>query len=243
MHNLAAITRQLERSGISLSVPIQSIRLANGQQREFAFLKDPDGNLVELIENTLDDSRRPAVRGLAQVTIGVRDMDRSVRFYHDVVGYDRVLFETSGRASVFDPLFRGKLSQREVLLGRSSSLRSPFVVPNGGTVRLVQALDYEGKELSKGRPWGNPGFQMECCFEVEDIHATVEELKSNKQEIFRPATKMNLGSGSHGYFAYVKDPDGSLVEFVEVSRVTWLSPRAISIVWPVFSPLASRMFH
>jgi len=239
--NLAMLARHLERSGVSFKVPIQSIQLTDGRRREFAFLRDPDGNILELIDTHPGVSRRPAVSGLMQITIGVRDLDRAICFYRDILGYDKVLFESSGRASALDPLFRGKLNQREVLLGRSSSLGGLFVSPDGGTLRLVQALDYEGKQLSEGRPWGYPGLQMECCYEVRDIRSAVEKLKADKQEIFRPPTYLNLGSGSHGYFAFVKDPDGNLVEFVEVTRVAWLSPRALSFVWPVASPVIGRL--
>ncbi|MEW6442229.1 MAG: VOC family protein [bacterium] len=239
--NLAALAREWEKLGIAFEVPVQSIRLADGRRREFAFLRDPDANLVELVDSTPDTPCRPAVTGLTQVTIGVRNLDRALVFYRDVIGYDKVLYEASGRASAFDPLLRGQVNQREVLLGRSTSLEGPFVVPGGGTLRLVQALEYEGRDLSEGRPWGDPGFQMESGFEVPNIRSAVEQLKASKQEIFRPATHMNMGSGSRGYFAYVKDPDGNLVEFVEVRRVAWLSPRTLSFIWPILPWLVRRM--
>ena len=137
-------------------------------------------------------------------------MDRSIAFYRDIVGFDRLLFDTIGSDPTFDALFGGDLKYREALLGKSHSLNSPFLVPDGGRLRLIQALNYGGKDIFKGRLWGDIG-QMEFCFEVRDIRATVENLESNGKKIFHPPTFMNMGSGSSGYFSYIKDPDGNKI--------------------------------
>jgi hypothetical protein len=33
-----------------------------------------------------------------------------------------------------------------------------------------------------------------------------------------------MGSGSKGLAAYIRDPDGTTIEFVEVESIAWLSP-------------------
>ena len=35
--------------------------------------------------------------------------------------------------------------------------------------------------------------------------------------------EMSMGTGSKGFLAYVRDPDGTTVEFVEVQSIFWLS--------------------
>jgi catechol 2,3-dioxygenase-like lactoylglutathione lyase family enzyme len=238
--NLPAVIPQFEQLGFPAAAPIRSVELGDNQRMESIFLKDPDGNFIELIDAAPGKKRKPTVSGLAQVTIGVRDMDRSIAFYREIVGFDRVLFDNTGTDAAFDALFGGELKLREVLLGKSHSLRSPFLVPNGGRIRLIQALNYKGKDIYKGRRWGDIG-QMECCFEVKDAKATIAELKSKNIEIYHPPTFMNMGSGSCGYFTYIKDPDGNLVEFVEVSRVAWLGPKTLSLTFNLLSPVLSRL--
>jgi hypothetical protein len=43
-----------------------------------------------------------------------------------------------------------------------------------------------------------------------------------------------MGSGSKGKVAYVRDPDGTIVEFVEICSIAWLSASTfMRIVMPV----------
>jgi hypothetical protein len=51
-----------------------------------------------------------------------------------------------------------------------------------------------------------------------------------------------MGQGSVGTFAYVKDPDGNIVEMVEVERIGFLSPRVISPVLSAIMKVRSRLW-
>jgi len=235
--NLTVAARQLENMGIRMVSPILDLNLKDGRKWQSVFTKDPDGNLVELVDTNPTKPRKPAIGGLAQVTIGVRDLGEAIKFYRDIVGFDEVLLENEWSSPAGAP-FNQK--QRQALLGKKRSLKSPFVPFDGGRIRLVQALDYKGKDVFQGRRWGDLG-QMECCFQVDDIRATIAELIDKKVDIFHPPTFMNMGSGSCGYFSYIKDPDGNLVEFVEVSRIAWMKPTTLSPVFSFLSPVLTRV--
>jgi catechol 2,3-dioxygenase-like lactoylglutathione lyase family enzyme len=239
-NNLAATVEYLESEGIELSVRSYPTDLNSGERWESAFLSDPDGNYVELIDTNPGNSADAGVGGIIQVTIGVRDMDRSLEFYNGILGYDEVLLDMSGPDAAMGPFLENRMQQRQVILGRKVSLRSPFAMDGGGTIRLVQVKDYPGKNLFEGRRWGDIG-QMEACFEVDDVRAAVEELKSMNMEVYHPPTYMDMGTGSKGSFAYIKDPDGTLIEFVEVHRVFWMSPKLFASLFDVLSPVVARL--
>ena len=238
--NLAAALKYLDAEGIELKVRSYSMKLNNGMKWESAFLYDPDGNCVELIDTDPGNTNNFGSGGLIQVTIGVSDMEKSLQFYKDILGYSQVLLDTSGHDAGMEPLLENGMQQRQVILARKTSLKSPFATVGGGTIRLVQVIDFSGKNPFEGRRWGDIG-QMEACFEVDDIKAAVEELKAMNMVVYHPPTFMDMGSGSHGSFAYIKDPDGSLIEFVEVNRVFWMSPKLFASLFNVFSPIVARL--
>lgn len=240
--NIAALAPQFEKWGFPYLSPIRSVDLDDGRKAQSVFVSDPDGNFVELVETASRNSRHTGVDGLAQVTIGVRDMETSVAFYRDIIGFDNVVLDRVGHDPVFDTLFGERFELREILLENSRPLKNLFVTPDGGRLRLVQALNYKGNKVFQDRRWGDIG-QMECCFQVENAQAAIAELEAKGVEIYHPPTFMNMGSGSAGYFTYIKDPDDNLVEFVEVSRVAWLGPKALSFTFNLLSPVLNRLVH
>jgi len=238
--NVAASVAHLDAEGVNVPVRSYTTQLKSGKRWESAFLYDPDGNCVELIDTDPENSTNPGAGGIIQVTIGVRDMDRSLEFYSGILGYNDVLLDTTGHDARLAPLLKNGVEQRQVILGRKSSLKSPFALLGGGRIRLVQVKDFPGKNLFEGRRWGDIG-QMEACFEVDDIRAAVEELKAMNMEVYHPPTYMDMGTGSKGSFAYIKDPDGTLIEFVEVNRVFWMSPKLFASMFNVLSPIVARL--
>ncbi|MEW6440052.1 MAG: VOC family protein [bacterium] len=238
--NLPAVIRRLEELGAQFMVRSYPIRLASGERWESAFLTDPDGNVVELIDTSPGTSRRPAVRGLEQVTVGVRNIEKSMKFYHGILGFDEVILDAEGREPCLDTVFEGELKQRQVFLATSQPARSPLVARGGGRVRLVQTLDYQGKKTFEGRLWGDIG-QMEICFESDDIKATVGELEAKKMKIAHYPTYTDMGSGSKGYFAYVEDPDGNNIEFVEAKQILWMPRRIALYVLKALSPVVTML--
>jgi len=242
VNNLPAIVQRMEKKGVRFVIRSHSFEIRDGKSCQSAFCYDPEGNLVELVEIDFDKSAKPKVSGLAQVTIGVTDMEQSLAFYGDILGYDHVLLDHTGTNQELAPLFGEGISFRQVLLNRSQGSTSVFPMLDGGRLRLVQTLNHQGRRIYQDRRWGDIG-QMECCFDVSDIHETVEYLQSKNVGIVLPPTFLNMGSGSSGFFAYIRDPDGNLIEIVEVKKIAWLPPRIVSPLLQLLSPCFSKIIR
>jgi hypothetical protein len=85
----------------------------------------------------------------------------------------------------------------------------------------VQALGSKPRRIFQGRYWGDPGL-IHLCFDVRGLEAL-------KQDFTRHGYPFTVDSGgafamgeAAGRFAYIEDPDGTLIEFVETCRLALL---------------------
>ncbi len=185
------------------------------------FMKDPYGNLVEVAEG-LDWFKTSGTNcgGILGATIGVSNMNVSVEFYKSLLGYDVVLSDTT---DTYDDLVTidGGTSRkyRRVLLTHNKTRTGPFAKLLGKTtIELVQALDRTPNNIFEGRLWGDLGY-IHLCFDVQDM----DDLKRNSTMIGHPYTvdsaeSFDMGEAA-GRFAYIEDPDGTLIEFVEAHKI------------------------
>ena len=82
----------------------------------------------------------------------------------------------------------------------------------------MQSLDRTPARIFEGRLWGDLGF-IHLCFDVVGMDA----LRETCAEAGFPFTvdsssSFDMGEAA-GHFAYVEDPDGTLIEFVETHKV------------------------
>jgi catechol 2,3-dioxygenase-like lactoylglutathione lyase family enzyme len=224
------VCRKLKGRGVEFLTPVREMKLDWGGTVRFAYLRDPDGLLVSLVEDP--SGKRPRVGGIVQVTVGVRDLDAAKDFYTKMLGFDQVVHETDDLTGI-DEVTGGKKT-RMAVLRQPSTLKSSLPVLEPGSVRLVQTPDYRGRNTFEGRRWGDIGC-MEFALDVDDVKSTFESLVAGGAERYQPPTLMDMGSGSVGSFAYVKDPDGNTIEMVEVSKVMFVSPAVMKnvLVWPL----------
>lgn len=214
----------LAKKGATLESGVESVRTADGATWKSAFLRDPDGIHIELLETGEPGAcRRPAVGGLSHLVIGVSDMDRSVDFYSRALGFDVVALDRDVTGPELSPSAEGG-SVRTVVLKRS---RVPGkTIPRGpGMVRLVQAKSFKGQRFAEGVFWGDLGI-LEFGFDVKDIDATHSMLLENGAEPFIPPARMKMPMGYAGGFAYVRDPDGNLLELIEMEK-SWFVPARV----------------
>lgn len=228
--HIDSIYSDLKSRGVEFITPVQRMKLDRGGTVRFAYLRDPDGLLVQLVEDPT--GKRPRVGGVVHVTIGVNAIDKAKDFYMKVLGFDQVLLETDDLTGI-DEITGGKKT-RMVILSQPSSLKSALPVLEPGSVRLVQTPEYNGKPTFEGRRWGDIGC-MEFALDVDDVKSTFDQMIAAGAERYNPPTLMDMGSGSVGSFAYVKDPDGNTVEMVEVNKVMFVPPAVMRNVlyWPM----------
>ena len=188
----------------------------------FFWVKDLYGNWFQAVERKdvfIDEKR--LVGGLTGAVIGVSDMERSLRFYSDVLGYTRVLSDTEGPYDTTGFLPGGGRRCRRVVLGHGPRQGAFSAMFGESTLELVQALDYTPRKVYEGRFWGDPGF-IQVCFDVTQM----DELKAFCAAQGHPFTvdscpdgeRFDMGDAS-GRFTYIEDPDGTLIEFVETYKI------------------------
>lgn len=213
----AALTHDFLKSrGVEMLTNI----LRDPRGKEHFFVKDPYGNIFQLVTSTtwFRNEKKPtgAVYG---ATIGVSDIDRSIAFYKGILGYDQVIFDESSVFGEFACLAGGNGKFRRVLL-RHSKPRLGAFSPLFGTseIELVQALDRQPKHIYDERFWGDLGF-IHLCFDINGMGLLRKECK-DKGFPFTVDVDHSFDMGeAAGSFAYIEDPDGALIEFVETHKV------------------------
>lgn len=233
VRNIDHVVTDFEAKGIPFLTSVCELPLKDGHRWRYAYLKDPDGLPLQLTEDLAPGSRpaqKAAVFGANQVGIGVSNIDRSKEFYRFALGFDRILYEFEGTLPEMEKVAGRPLEARMVILERSMEPSGAMakILPRG-IVKLFEVKDRKGKHLYDGRFWGDPGC-MEVCLDVSNLPATVEDMKKRGIEIYLPPIEINMGSGSKGLVAYIRDPDGTTVEFVEIKTVAWLSAAAFARV-------------
>jgi catechol 2,3-dioxygenase-like lactoylglutathione lyase family enzyme len=189
------------------------------------FLRDPFRNIFQMVESEgwfLDEGKETG--GALGAIIGVSNIERSLIVYSDILGFDKVEYDVTG---VFPDLAGwpgGTGNFRRILLRRSVPVKGPFSKVFGQSeIELVSSTGKPGKKIYEGRFWGDPGF-IHLCFDIQGIDAmrdhcavvgfpfTVDTKKSQEGKSF------DMGEAA-GHFAYIADPDGALIEFVETHKV------------------------
>ena len=196
------------------------------------YVKDLYGNVFQIIENRkVFISQGKLTGGMAGAVIGVSDMDASVRFYREVLGYDEMLCDVVGVFSSNGPLPGSDMECRRVIL-KAPERKGAFARLFGdSTIELVQALERTPRKIYEGRYWGDPGF-IQICFDVTGMKA-LGEFCASKGHPFTvdscpDGQQFDMGDAS-GHFTYIEDPDGTLIEFVETHKVPIVKKLGIGI--------------
>ena len=221
----------LKSRGVEFLTPVRSMELSTGGRERYAYLRDPDGLLLQLVE--VEGGKKPAVGGVRHVAIGVSDMEKARAFYRDVLGFGDVLHEFKGRMPELDEVTGGKEMELAVLGHRPQGESAFAALLERAVVKLVYTPGYKGKVIYEGRRWGDIGL-MEMAFDVSDLAGTVSGLIAKGAELYHPPTHVDMGSGTMASFSYIKDPDGNVVEMVEVEKAMHASPK---VVRPVLGSL------
>ncbi|MFW5742880.1 MAG: VOC family protein [Spirochaetota bacterium] len=193
------------------------------------FARDPGGNLFRITPAEEWFTRPDVVGGGAGAIIGSSDIDRALRLYRDVLGYDDVRYDTTG---VFDDLRSlpgGDAEVRRVLLGHSQPRRGPFSELMGpSTIELVQRTDGTGTRIFADRFWGDLGF-IHLCFDVRGMDALASRCaQAGHAFTVDSASTFDMGDAG-GRFSYVEDPDGTLIEFVETHKLPVVKKLGLSL--------------
>ena len=146
------------------------------------------------------------MKGLHHVGITVRDLDASIRFYHDVLGLDF----SNEPSPWFDSPELGPavgvpgaaLRQVSLLLGDA----------------MLELLEYKSPPSETQKPLlSNNIGASHVAFLVDDIDAKKAELEGKGIEFYSDVNVVEEGVLAGWRWVYFEDPDGYPLELVEVA--------------------------
>ena len=192
------------------------------------FFEDYCGNVFQMVENNVIFKKSKALSGgVFGAIIGVSDIEKSIRFYSDVLGYDTIEYHESDVFKDFSGIKRGDKKFDRVLLSHSKPREGAFSKLLGSSqIELIKVYNAEPKKIYEDRFWGDPGF-IQICFDVRNMGAMKEHCANNgypftvdsNPEIYETGGKIfDMGEAS-GHFTYTEDPDGTLIELVETHKI------------------------
>ena len=205
------------------------------------FIRDPFENLINIVEDASEWYLREGkpTGGAFGAVLGCSDLDKSLKFFAKVFGYDWVKFRDEKVFQDFvgipggdSPKKRAILSHLNPRQGRMSGLLGR------SELELVENSKGEGQKIYKNRMWGDLGY-IHLAFDVwglDEIEARCERLgfpfTVNSKIPGEEAFRMEKASG---HFAYVEDPDGTLIEMIETLKIPLLNRFGINLSMKLFS--------
>jgi catechol 2,3-dioxygenase-like lactoylglutathione lyase family enzyme len=197
---------------------LSGIEKRNGN--EHFFVRDPFNNIFQVISsNSWFQKIKKPTGGSYGAVIGVSDIEKSKEFYKTILGYDEVISDETDVFKDFIEIPGGKAKIRRAILHHSKPRQGAFSKMLGTSeIELVQVLDRKPSKIFQNRFWGDLGF-IHLCFDIYGMEFIREECKS-KGCPFTVDTGNSFDMGeAAGAFAYIEDPDGTLIEFVETHKV------------------------
>lgn len=214
--NAAKAHKTFTSQGVNTITPLSK----NAAGMPHFYLVDTNGFWFEVVEKQcwFKEEGKPT-GGVYGAVIGVADMEKSMAFYKDLLGFDEVLSDTTGLQADLTELPGGNNVFRRVILAQTKQDTGYFTPLLGSNqIELIQAMDGKGRKIFKDRYWGDLGF-IHICFDV----CNMAGLKDKATSLGYPFTvdsdnSFDMGKAA-GRFSYVEDPDNALIEFVETHKL------------------------
>ncbi|MFT7029160.1 MAG: catechol 2,3-dioxygenase-like lactoylglutathione lyase family enzyme [Marinoscillum sp.] len=193
------------------------------------YVEDPNGLIFQLLQGKSFYTNLDRLTGGPNgCVIGVSDIDKSLKLYADILGYDKVVYDQTSTFDDFKSLAGGEKTFRRIRLTQSNPPGGGFAKVSADTyLELVQAMDYTPKKIYKGRIWGDVGF-VHVGLDVRGMKALGEEL-AEKGFGFTCDTQdtLDMGGTTRVHCTYIDDPDGILIEMIEVYKIPILEKLGI----------------
>jgi glyoxylase I family protein len=144
---------------------------------------------------------------VAHIGITVRNMDRALRFYRDLLGL-KVLGDITIEGDEADILTREKgVKLRVAYLRSEKDLKGP-------PLELLHFVEPAGEGKGPYPRLTNPGI-TEVAFWVRDIEQTYAELGTRGVRFLSPPQLFELEGYGKAKAVYFWDPDGTILELIQ----------------------------
>jgi catechol 2,3-dioxygenase-like lactoylglutathione lyase family enzyme len=141
------------------------------------------------------------IRNVGHFGVTVSDIDRSVAFYRDVLGFE--LGMTAELEGDWVDTFVGY---------PGAKLKIAFVSGFGGELEFLQYGN------PKSKPWKNEDWDIGSAhvgFTVDDIQKTYQDWKSKGVRFVSEPVQMMVDGKSAGWICHCLDPDGIMMELTQ----------------------------
>ena len=212
--NIQKSYQYFQAAGNNSLTPISK---TNDNRNQF-WVKDDFGNWFNILESKeWFKKSNTHCGGVCGAVIGVSNMKNALKFYADVLGINKQVFNVIDDAINYPTANKNKFHR--VLIHKLAGTSGAFAKLLGDIeIELVQDLDETRTPIYKNRFWGDCGF-IHLCFDV-----TYMDLLKIKCEdagyLFTVDSKNSFPMDvAAGRFCYVEDNDGTLIELVETHKV------------------------
>jgi catechol 2,3-dioxygenase-like lactoylglutathione lyase family enzyme len=154
----------------------------------------------------MSESNRPwSLTGLHHIGLTVRDIEASIQFYRDTLGFEMI----GRRPRVTADYISKQTGYCDVEMSVASFKPTPDSIQS---LEVVQYLTQNGEpsDQSTNRP-GN----SHICFLVDDFMSCYEELKSKGVRFKSDPVHITAGPNEGGLVVYFLDPDGHPLEMFQ----------------------------
>jgi catechol 2,3-dioxygenase-like lactoylglutathione lyase family enzyme len=147
------------------------------------------------------------LKAVHHVGLVVRDLDRSIYFYHDLLALPFANEPT--------PWFEGPDLEKGVGVPGARLRQVSLWV---GTHSTMELIEYANRPASSIVPVPNNYLgAAHVCFKVDDVRATKAELESKGVRFYSDVNVVDEGPLAGWRWVYFSDPDGLALELVEVA--------------------------
>lgn len=147
------------------------------------------------------------LQAVHHVGLIVSDLDRSIYFYHDLLGLPFANEPTEW--------FAGEALEKGVgVPGATLRQVSMWVGPHS----TMELIEYGNRPADSTKPIPNNHLgAAHVCFKVDDINAKKAELESKGVQFYSDVNVVDEGPLAGWRWCYFSDPDGLALELVEVA--------------------------
>ena len=177
------------------------------------FVQDQYGNNYNIVSsNEWFQKDKHDLGGIYGAIIGVKDMEKSLYFYQNILGISDLLFDKVETDS------KGK-KYRKVGLYKKATGKGAFNNLLGSIeIELVQLLNDEPKIIFENKFWGDCGF-IHLCLDVLNMNDLKIHVEKHGYSFTVDSNDTFNMDNAAGRFCYIEDPDGTLIELVETHKV------------------------
>jgi catechol 2,3-dioxygenase-like lactoylglutathione lyase family enzyme len=180
---------------------------------------DPYGNIYQITSDTSwFQKTKHAIGGVSGVVVGVSDINKALLFYSNLLDPMEIVYDKTGVFEDLPASISGQRFRRVLLRKRFTPVGAFSKLLGNIQIELIQALDRTPKKLFENRYWGDCGF-IHLCFDALDMETLKAKLQSKGYPFTVDSEKSFGMESAAGRFAYVEDPDGTLIELVETHKL------------------------